>query len=454
MLAEKLQMVRDVFTVMAEAIARDGDDAVESYIVSMTSDADDVLAAAVLAMDAGLVDVPGDMARIGFVPLLETSDALARAGEIFDRLVSVPAYRRIVELRGGVQEVMLGYSDSNKQAGPVTSRWLIHQAMRDLRDRAAAHGVTLRLFHGRGGTVGRGGGPTGDAILAQPFGVLRGTVKVTEQGEVISDKYGLAHLADHNLRVLLGAVAAATMFHTDSRLPARQLEEWDSVMDELSMTAHLAYQRLVDHPSLVPYFLSATPVDELGALNIGSRPARRSRPPGAQHGLSDLRAIPWVFGWTQTRHNVPGWYGVGSGLAAIRQRGGGEMLAAMASGWPFFADLLANVEMVLAKTDLKIASLYVDRLVPAEHRAVFDLIAAEYELTRSEVLRTTGASDLLEAAPVLKRTLAVRDAYLDPLHLLQVELLDRARQRDPEGRVQRALLLTINGIANGLRNTG
>jgi phosphoenolpyruvate carboxylase len=218
--------------------------------------------------------------------------------------------------------------------------------------------------------------------------------------------------------------------------------------------AHGAYQTLVDHPSLVPYFLSATPVDELGALNIGSRPARRRRPPGSEHGLSDLRAIPWVFGWTQTRQNVPGWYGVGSGLAAIRQRGGGDVLAAMASGWPFFADLLANVEMVLAKTDLRIAGRYVDRLVPSEHRAVFDLISAEYELTFSEVLRTTAASGLLEATPVLKRTLAVRDAYLDPLHLLQVELLDRARQNDTDGNVQRALLLTINGIANGLRNTG
>jgi phosphoenolpyruvate carboxylase len=453
-LSEQHQMVRDVFTVIAQAVDRDGEDAVESYIVSMTNDADDVLAAAVLAMDAGLVDVPSDVARIGFVPLFETSDALARAGEIFDRLVSVPAYRRILELRGGIQEVMLGYSDSNKQAGPATSRWLIHQAMRDLRDRAAAHRLTLRLFHGRGGTVGRGGGPTGDAILAQPFGVLRGTVKVTEQGEVISDKYGLAHLAEHNLRVLLGAVAAATLFHTESRLPTPQLEEWDAVMDQLSIASHAAYQSLVDHPSLIPYFLSATPVDELGALNIGSRPARHSRRPGSDRDLSDLRAIPWVFGWTQTRQNVPGWYGVGSGLAAIRERGGGEMLAAMASGWPFFADLLANVEMVLAKTDLKIAGRYVDRLVPSEHRAVFDLIAAEYELTLSQVLRTTGGSGLLAATPVLKRTLAVRDAYLDPLHLLQVELLNRARQGDPEAEVQRALLLTINGIANGLRNTG
>jgi phosphoenolpyruvate carboxylase len=244
------------------------------------------------------------------------------------------------------------------------------------------------------------------------------------------------------------------LFHTESRLPTPQLEEWDAVMDQLSIASHAAYQSLVDHPSLIPYFLSATPVDELGALNIGSRPARHSRRPGSDRDLSDLRAIPWVFGWTQTRQNVPGWYGVGSGLAAIRERGGGEMLAAMASGWPFFADLLANVEMVLAKTDLKIAGRYVDRLVPSEHRAVFDLIAAEYELTLSQVLRTTGGSGLLAATPVLKRTLAVRDAYLDPLHLLQVELLDRTRQGDPEAEVQRALLLTINGIANGLRNTG
>jgi phosphoenolpyruvate carboxylase len=276
-------------------------------------------------------------------------------------------------------------------------------------------------------------------------------MKLTEQGEVISDKYGLSHLADQNLRVLLGAVLSASLFHTKSVLPASQLEEWDRVMDQISAAALRAYRGLIDHPSLVPYFLSSTPVDALGELNIGSRPAHRT----GQRNLTDLRAIPWVFGWTQTRQNVPGWFGVGSGLAAIRSRGGGEMLAEMAARWPFFATLLSNVEMVLAKTDLVISARYIERLVRPEHRDLFDVIRAEHDLTLHEVLRATGSRRLLERAPTLRRTLAVRDAYLDPLHLLQIELLDRARgSDDSDGELTRALLLTINGIANGLRNTG
>jgi phosphoenolpyruvate carboxylase len=353
---------------------------------------------------------------------------------------------------------MLGYSDSNKAGGTVTSRWGIHRAMRALRDQADAHGVTLRLFHGRGGTAGRGGGPASDAILAQPFGVLRGAIKVTEQGEVVSDKYGLPALADHNLRVMLSATLGASLFHLESRLVPEVLIEWDGVMDELSAAARAAYLALVGHPSLVPYFLSSTPVDELGSLNIGSRPARRSGRSAAGRDLGDLRAIPWVFGWTQTRQNVPGWYGVGTGLAAVRARVGAAVLERMAAEWAFFADLLANVEMVLAKTDLTVAARYVERLVPAEHRGVLDLIRAEHDLTLAEVLRVRRAGALLERSPVLKRTLEVRDSYLEPLHVLQVELLDRARQSsdtaDPDPNLQRALLLTVNGIANGLRNTG
>jgi phosphoenolpyruvate carboxylase len=454
-------LLRELAEVVAAAIARDGSDAIESWIVSMTDDADDVLAAAVIAADAGLVRLRDGVALVGFVPLLETIDSLRRSGSVLDRLLAVPAYRELVHLRGDVQEVMLGYSDSNKVGGTATSRWEIHRAMRSLRDVAAHHGVRLRLFHGRGGTVGRGGGPTADAILAEPYGTLQGTIKITEQGEVINDKYGTAALADRNLRVTLGAVVAGTLFHTESRLSPELLARWDAVMDLVSDRAAAAYRDLVDDPSLVPYFLQSTPVDELGELNIGSRPARRGTAvPEGPRGLGSLRAIPWVFGWTQTRQNIPGWYGVGSGLAAARAAGFGDELAAMAEAWPFFTGLLSNVEMVLTKTDLGIAEQYVARLVEPAHHGILDRIRAELELTTGEVLHVLGTTEVLARDPVLRRTLAVRDTYLDPLHVLQIELLARTRETlvveggDPRHTLRRALLLTVNGIANGLQNTG
>jgi phosphoenolpyruvate carboxylase len=444
---------RRLFATIAELLDVCGDDAIESYIVSRTVDADDVLAPAVLAADVGLVDVPDGVARLGFVPLLEDPDSLGRAEEILDRLLSVPAYRRLVALRGDRQEVMLGYSDSNKIGGTATSLWGIHRAMRALRDLAERHGVELVLFHGRGGTAGRGGGPTAEAILAQPYGVLRGAVKITEQGEVISDKYGTSELATRNLEVVLGAVEAAALFHTESRLSDATLAGWDQIMDVVSAAANAAYRELLAHPSLVEYFRASTPVDELGDLNIGSRPSSRASGPGG--GIEDLRAIPWVFGWTQSRQNVPGWFGVGSGLVAARDAGHGARLREMARQWPFFRAFLSNVEMVLAKTDLELAGLYVDRLVPGEHRGPFDAIREEHERTVAAVLDTIGTASLLEDQPVLARTLEVREAYLDPLHVLQVELLARSRAHgDDSASLRRALLLSINGIANGLRNTG
>jgi phosphoenolpyruvate carboxylase len=443
---------RRLFATIAEMLDRHGPDAIESYVVSRTSDADDVLAVAVLAADAGLVDVPGGRARLGFVPLLEDPDSLSRAEQILDRLLTVPAYRRLVALRGDRQEVMLGYSDSNKIGGTATSLWGIHRATRALRDLSARHGIELVLFHGRGGTAGRGGAPTADAILAQPYGVPRGAIKITEQGEVISDKYGTARIATHNLEVALGAVEAAALFHTESRLDEPTLRAWDGVMDIVSTAANQAYRALLDHPSLVAYFRRSTPVDELAGLNIGSRPASRA---GGAGGVDDLRAIPWVFGWTQSRQNVPGWFGVGSGLAAARAAGHGDDLVDMAARWPFFEAFLSNVQMVLAKTDLDIAELYVERLVPEEHRGPFAVIGGELERTTAEVLAALGRSSLLADDPVLARTLEIRAAYLDPIHVLQVELLARSRSGESDSpALRRALLLSINGIANGLRNTG
>lgn len=424
--------------------------AIETSIVSNTQSVSDLLELAVLLKETGLIDA-GGKSTIHVVPLFETIGDLRNSVAIMDRLLSIPEYRRLLASRGGLQEIMVGYSDSNKDGGYVTSGWELYKAEVGLVALFKRQGLKLRLFHGRGGTVGRGGGPSYEAIIAQPPGTVAGQIRVTEQGEIISSKYTNPELGRRNLEILVAAALDASLHES---APTPHFERHCAIMDDLSQRAFSAYRSLVyETPRFAEFFWSASVINEIATLNIGSRPASRKK----TQRIEDLRAIPWVFSWAQSRVMLPGWYGFGSaveGWLADHPDGLAD-LQAMAREWPFFQTLLSNMDMVLAKTSMAIASRYA-ALVPDEalRGTIFGAIQAEHARTLHHLLAITQKPDLLAENPLLARSIHNRFPYLDPLNHLQVGLLRSLRTAPGDEQVLRALQITINGVAAGLRNSG
>jgi phosphoenolpyruvate carboxylase len=437
----------DVFRAIAEAREVFGPEAIGPYIISMAQGPDDALAVLYLAKCAGLID-PGGCIPLDVAPLFETVGDLDHAAETLTSLLDNPLYRAHVTSRGDRQIVMLGYSDSSKESGLAASRWALYRAESALSEVADRAGVELTLFHGRGGTPSRGGSKPRAGILAQPAGVMHGRMRLTEQGEIIHAKYGLRGIALRTLELMTGAVLEASAGDSDAR-SLRQ--EFADAMTTIAREGRSTYRALVyEDPDFIPYFHSATPIDVIERLEIGSRPA--SRRPGG--GVENLRAIPWVFSWMQNRHLLPGWYGVGAGLAAAIDAHGEEVLRRMSRDWPFFDNLLADVEMVLAKADMGIAERYAG-LAGETGERLFPGILAEYRRTRKLICDLRGILEPLEREPVLRRSIRLRNPYVDPISLLQVDLLARWRAggcSDPD--LEEALKVTVRGIARGMQNTG
>jgi phosphoenolpyruvate carboxylase len=453
-LSELARKELDIVAAAARAVHVFGPKAIPNYIISMCQSVSDMLEAAILLKEVGLLDASGDepYAPVGIVPLFETIDDLQRGSSILEAALDLPLYRAVVGVRGDSQEVMLGYSDSNKDGGYLAANWALYRAELDLVESARKTGIRLRLFHGRGGTVGRGGGPSYDAILAQPPGAVKGSLRITEQGEVIAAKYAEPRIAHRNLETLLAATLEATLLDVeglgDAAGPAYE------VLDELAIRAQRAYAELVhETPGFVEYFKASTPVSEIGALNIGSRPT--SRKPTTS--ISDLRAIPWVLAWSQSRVMLPGWYGTGKAFETWIDEGDGrlEVLQDLYRRWPFFRTVLSNMAQVLSKSDMGLAARY-SELVDDEalRRRVFCKIVDEHERTIRMHKLITGHDDLLADNPSLARSVFNRFPYLEPLNHLQVELLRRYRSGDDDELVQRGILLTMSGLATALRNSG
>jgi phosphoenolpyruvate carboxylase len=427
----------------AEGRRRYGARAVPHYVISHCSAVSDILEAAVLLREAGLAR------SLDIIPLFESIADLARCGEVLGAALDLAFYRDWVAARGGEQEVMLGYSDSNKDGGYFTSNWSLYKASTTLVRVCRRRSVRLRLFHGRGGTIGRGGGPSYEAVLAQPAGSVDGALRLTEQGEVIASKYADPEAGRRNLETLAAATLEASLLHTDGKHHSHH----EKIAEQLSAAAFQAYRELVQAPGFVEYFRASTPIAEIAELNIGSRPASRLKSGSSSDRIEDLRAIPWVFSWSQCRLMLPGWYGFGT---AVEAWGGPlERLQKMYREWPFFRSVLSNLDMVLAKTDLAIASRYAELVSDRKLRqAVFARISEEWHRARKWLTAITGNQELLADNPTLARSIRNRFPYLDPLNHVQVELLRRYRSGERDERLLRMIHLTINGLAAGLRNSG
>lgn len=435
-----------------------GTEVCNTYIISMSKQASDLLEVLLFAEEAELYDPATGTGTLMVVPLFETIEDLRNAPDVLEQLLELPLYRCYLTCHGNLQEVMLGYSDSNKDSGFLSSNWEIFQAQQRLQQVARRYGIQLRIFHGRGGSVGRGGGPAYQAILAQPDGSVMGRIKITEQGEVLASKYSLPELAAFNIETVTAAVLQASLLPTSP--PGSKV--WEALLGELSAVARQAYRSLIyEQEGFLDFFYNVTPIAEISQLQISSRPARRD----GKRELSGLRAIPWVFSWTQSRFLLPAWYGVGTALDGFIQENPDQHLAELRSmyrQWPFFRTVISKVEMTLAKVDLQIAQTYIEELLPEEHRTTGELISAQIRSemlrTRTCVLKITEHAELLDGDPQLQRSIALRNATISPLGYLQIVLLKRLRDgehtRYMRNSLLRGALLTINGIAAGMRNTG
>ena len=433
-----------------EGRRRFGAQAVPRYVISHCDSVSDLLEVGVLLREAGLLR-PGDAAPLALdiVPLFESIEDLNKCGSILAAALDLPLYRGWVQGRAGEQEVMLGYSDSNKDGGYLTSNWSLYKAAEALLATCRKRGVRLRLFHGRGGTIGRGGGPSYEAVLAQPPGSVDGALRLTEQGEVIASKYADPEGGRRNLETLAAATLEASLAPA---APRPRSKRHAAIMEELSRASFEAYRALVRAPGFIDYWRESTPIAELSQLNIGSRPASRK----GTEAIEDVRAIPWVFSWSQCRLMLPGWYGFGAAVEKWTQAGGRlEELKEMHRDWPFFRSVLSNLDMVLAKSDLAIASRYAELVKEAGlRREVFAKLEEEWRRCRRWLFAVTGHGEFLAENPTLARSIRNRFPYLDPLNHLQVELLRRHRADGGDERLLRAIHLTINGVAAGLRNSG